>query len=165
MKINKINKKVIVLILIITLSNIQSASFGFGMFKKSFTRKNNDNNFNNPHRFKEVKNDKNIQSDQNIQSSNITTSKSSGYYAVSSAITPSQSITTKTSKSQSTITEREGDIPDYSIYYQGWVKYLHYLDNATKKKEFFKNTKFAAESRLKVTDKEIDEVRYISLLF
>jgi hypothetical protein len=143
----KINKKVIVLLLILSLANIQSASFGFGMLKKSNTRKNNSNSSSKSNTF------------INSQAKNI----NSGYFTVSTSITKSKSVTTESNSSSSFIRERGGDIPDYSIYFNGWVKYLHYSDNKIKHKEFFKNTKYAQESRIKLSGADKDDVKYKKL--
>lgn len=37
-------------------------------------------------------------------------------------------------------------LPDQPIYYQGWIKYLHFSDiNKSKPKAFYKNTRFPIE--------------------
>lgn len=186
----KINKKVIVLILIISLSNIQSASFGFQMLKKNFMRKNNsftNNNNNNYNKWavgtqspdgktitetigpvsiqNQGPNDGQGNLNMSISgSSNLSHSSSSStciacsYFAVSSAIGATKKVKSSISDSSYTETMRMGDIHDYDIYYDGWIKYLHYSDSTTKRKEFFKNTRYALESRLSNKNFEKDEV-------
>ena len=92
-----------------------------------------------------------------------TNTKSKGvntkYFAVSTSITKSKSVTTSSSSSSTSVT-RGGDIPDFSIYYDGWIKYLRYSDVKTKKsKAFFKNTKFASEGRAKFNGPDFDSVK------
>ncbi len=58
-------------------------------------------------------------------------------------------------------TNKPVDIPDQPIYFNGWVKYLHYGDSENKKpKNFFKNGKYETEMRTPVDKKEskVDEV-------
>lgn len=141
----KINKKVLLLLLIIGLTHIQSASFGFGMMKKSANRNHVQNTFTQKNSSNSAKNTQ--------RSKGVNTT----YFAVSTSITKSKTVTTSTSTSSSSTT-RVGDIPDYSIYYDGWVKYLHFTDNTTKPKAFFKNTRFAPESRAKFNGPDKDSV-------
>jgi len=149
----KINKKVLLILLIIGLSNIQSASFGFGMMKKSANRNHFSNSSkNNSYAAKE--NTQTQKTQTKTQSKGIITS----YFAVSTSITSSKSVTSKTSTS-STTTTRGGDIPDFSIYYEGWVKYLHFSDDTKKPKAFFKNTRYAPETRAKINMPDKDSVK------
>ena len=139
----KINTKVLLIILLISISHIQSASFG--MLKKSVNRNLKSNTSNNS-----------SVSTKGNPSKGI----SSSYYSVSTSITSSKSVTTSSSSSSSTQTTRGGDIPDYNIYYEGWVKYLRYNESKNNKpKAFFKNTRFAPESRSKFNGPEKDSVR------
>ena len=143
----KINKKVLLILLVISVTNIQSAYFGFGMLKKSGNRNHNSHT---------LKNNSNANASANTQSKGVNTS----YYAVSTSITKSHSVTTKTSSSSSSSVTRGGDIPDFSIYYDGWVKYLHFTDGTKKPKAFFKNTRYAPETRAKFNGPEKDKVKY-----
>ena len=80
------------------------------------------------------------------------------YFAVSTSITKSKTVTT-TSGSSTSSTQRMGDIPDYSLYYDGWVKYLHFVDTTSKPKAFFKNTRYAPETRAHFSGSEVDKVK------
>ena len=150
----KINKKVFLILLVVTLSNIQSASFGFGMMKKSANRNHVSNT---------LKTNSNTNTYTNANTNTNTNTQSKGinthYYAVSTSITKSKSVTTKTSSSSSSSVQRGGDIPDFSIYYDGWVKYLHFTEGTKKPKAFFKNTRYAPETRAKFNGPEKDKVK------
>lgn len=146
----KINTKVILLLLIISLSHIQSTKSGFGasfgLMKKSGNRNMNSNSSSNSSNASKSRNRSN--------SRGVNTT----FFAVSTAITKSKTVTT-TSGNTSTQTTRGGDIPDYSVYFDGWVKYLKYTDMKVKKpKAFYKNTRFAPESRAKFSGPEKDSV-------
>jgi hypothetical protein len=40
------------------------------------------------------------------------------------------------------------ELPDIPVYYQGWVKYLHYFEKENNKpKAFYKNNEFAYQSK------------------
>jgi hypothetical protein len=147
----KINKKVLLILLVISLSNIQSAHFGFGMLKKTGNRNHNS------HTLKTNSNSK-ATTNTNTQSKGINTS----YFAVSTKITSSKSVTTKTSSTSSSSVTRGGDIPDFNIYYDGWVKYLHFTDGTKKPKAFFKNTRYAPETRARFNGAEKDKVKYLN---
>jgi len=54
------------------------------------------------------------------------------------------------------------DLPDIPIYFQGWLKYLHYTEKENSKpKAFYKNTEFVEQSKSNLESAELakkDEV-------
>jgi hypothetical protein len=140
----KINTKVLLIILLISTSHIHSASFG--ILKKSANRNLKSNTSMNS----------SFSAKTNTKSKGINTS----FYSVSTSITKQKAVTTSSSSSSSETVTRGGDLPDYNIYFDGWVKYLRYSDGKnTKPKAFFKNTRFAPETRAKFNGPEKDSVK------
>jgi hypothetical protein len=145
----KINAKGLLIILLISVSYIESFH---SSFRASFGLRKN----------------KNLKSNSSTNT-NTSTAKSKGrtnskavvvtkFFAVSTSITKSKTVTTTSGSTSSSVT-RGGDIPDYPIYFDGWVKYLRYTETKIKKpKAFYKNTRFAAESRAKFSLPDLDKV-------
>lgn len=53
-------------------------------------------------------------------------------------------------------TPAKKELPDVPIYYQGWIKYLHYTDKDNQKpKAFYKNTEFANQSKRGIEGAEL----------
>lgn len=149
----KIYKKVFLIILLIGIAQVESSrsSFraSFGLRKKSNTK------------------NQNSVSSRAKSSTTLAKSKTgkqpTKFFAVSTSITK-ENIVSTTSGSTTTSIKRGGDIPDYNIYYDGWVKYLRYTDSKVQKpKAFFKNTKYASESRGKSPSNENDNVIFYIL--
>ena len=146
----KINTKVLLILLLISLSHIESthSSFraSFGLMKKS----NNRN----------LKSNTQMSTNTNAKTNHSSKGVITKFFAVSTSITKSKTVTTKSGSTTSS-TSRGGDIPDYNVYYDGWVKYLRYTDQKVKKpKAFYKNTRYAPESRSKLSIPEFDNVNY-----
>jgi hypothetical protein len=144
----KIYTKVFLIILLISIAHIESShsSFraSFGLRKKSNTR--NQNSL--------TSRAKNSISTTKAKARNLPTK----FFAVSTSITKEKTVST-TSGSTTTSTTRGGDIPDFNIYFDGWVKYLRFTDTKVQKpKAFFKNTKYASESRAKPPSQQNDNV-------
>ena len=143
----KINTKVLLLLLLISLSHIESShsSFraSFGLMKKSASKNLKSN------------------SSTNTVSRVGTNTKHDKFkfFAVSTSITKSKTVTTKSGSSSSSVT-KAGDIPDFQVYYDGWIKYLRYTETKIKKpKAFYKNTRYAPESRAKLSIPDHDNVK------
>lgn len=151
----KIYTKVLLIILLIGLAQIEQiettrSSFraSFGLRKKSNSRNQNSNSVSTRTRTNKKK-----------------MSTPTKFFAVSTAITASKEVK-KTEGNTTTSTTRSGDIPDHEVYYDGWVKYLRYTDMKVQKpKAFFKNTRFAPQSRAKFPLPEYDDVRFYKKYF
>ena len=147
----KINAKGLLIILLISVSYIESfhSSFraSFGLRKNKNLKSNSSTNTNT--------NTSAAKSRGRTNSKAVVLTK---FYSVSTSITKSKTVTTKSGSTTSSVT-RGGDIPDYPIYFDGWVKYLRYTETKIKKpKAFYKNTRFAAESRAKFSLPDFDKV-------
>lgn len=145
----KINRQLVLLLITILLGHINSASFGFGMMKKSANRNHASNSYSKSN------SSTNTRSNMRARTNRQTNTH---YFAVSTAITKSKTVTS-TSGSTTSSTTRSGDIPDYSLYYDGWVKYLHFVDTTSKPKAFFKNTRYAPETRAHFSGPDADKVK------
>ena len=145
----KINTKVLLLLLLISLSHIESSrsSFraSFGLRKKSGNKNLKSNSSTNTNTVSRV--------------GTATQKDLYKFFAVSTSITKSKTVTTKSGTTSSSVT-KAGDIPDYQIYFDGWIKYLRYSETKIKKpKAFFKNTRYAPETRAKLSIPDFDKVK------
>jgi hypothetical protein len=56
------------------------------------------------------------------------------------------------------------DVPDMPIYYQGWIKYLHYTEKeASKQKAFFKNIAFEQQFKKGISNEQLNVVDEVSI--